>query len=137
MRKYGDLIPCGSCGEAKPRRDYHKSALLAGNTCCRVCVNRRSREWREKNPERVKGLNKKHCALRMNARQSHGDFPKLITCRKCEKRKRREEFHLSSLNRLDYICKHCSNERSNRTRRIRRGLPPKELRPQLPDWSVC
>ena len=137
MKKYGDLIPCGSCGEAKPRRDYSRSALLAGTTCCKACVARRAREWREKNPERVKALNKKHVALRRNARQSYEDFPKLLTCRKCEERKRREEFYLSNLHKLDYICKLCSNERTNRTRRIRRGLMPKAEtpRPTLPDWS--
>ena len=103
-----------------------------------MCVARRSREWREKNPERVKALNKKHVVLRKTAERRYEDFPKLITCRSCEERKRREEFYLSNLNRLDYICKPCSNERTNRTRRIRRGLPPKAEapRPQLPDWSA-
>ena len=135
MRKYGHLIPCWDCGESKPRSDYHRSCLLGLCNLCRVCANRRSKEYREKKPDRVKALNKKHAELRRTAPRTYENFPKLITCLNCARKKRREEFHLSLLVRSHRLCKPCHNERTNRNRRMKKGLPPKEPRPTLPDWS--
>ena len=137
MKKYGYVVPCWDCGEAKPRSDYQRSCLLNLQNLCRLCSNRRAKEWREKNPERVKTLNKKAAATRKlkAAEARYEAFPDLITCRSCGKTKSLKEFYLSSLVNYDYTCKPCSNERSNRNRRIKKGLPPPEPRPTLPDWS--
>ena len=137
MKTYGDLIPCWDCGEAKKRSGYQKSRLLSCCNICRPCANRRSREWREKNPERVVSLNKKHVAARRarNRLNRVEDFPRFITCRNCAREKRREEFYPSCLANCDRVCKLCFNERTNRNRRMKKGLPPPEPRPTLPDWS--
>ena len=135
MRKYGDLIPCWYCKEVKARSDYHRSCLLSLCNICRACANRRSKEWREKKPDRVQANNKRHVELRRTAPRTYENFPKLITCRKCAKTKRREGFYLSLLLRHYRLCKSCHNEKTNTQRRMKKGLPPKEPRPTLPDWS--
>lgn len=142
MKKYGDLITCFDCGEQKPRRDYHRSSLLNLVPRCAECGNRRSKEWRAKNPEKVRALNKKYVTRRKAASVKYEDFPRMIACYDCGDRKEREKFYLSKLKRRDYMCKSCSNEQTNRYRRTRRriarGLPPKAEapRPRLPDWDA-
>ena len=129
MRKYGDLIPCFDCEEVKPRHDYHRSRMLTGSNLCKACANRRSREWRKNNPDRVREHNKIQ-------RPRNPILTRRITCLNCGQEKGREDFAPSRLANRDRLCRACSNERSNRDRRRRKGLPPKEPRPQLPDWSV-
>lgn len=139
MRKHGEMITCFDCGEVKSRGDYHRSRLMTGCPLCRECANRRSREWRELNPRRVKELNRHQASLRASAERRYEDFPGRITCRVCAAAMRRKKFYLSSLAKGDRICKTCSNERTNRNRRVARGLPPKPKQagtgPRLPDWS--
>ena len=135
MRKYGRLIPCWDCEEEKPRSAYHKSRLLSCCNICAECSNRRSKEWRKKNPDRVRAMNKKNSALRKTI--PYADLPESATCRECGERKGKEGFYPAMLARSDYLCKPCANEYHNRYRRMKKGLPPKqEARPALPDWSA-
>ena len=133
MKKYGDNIPCFRCGEEKPRREYHRSRLLALCPICKDCANAYSRDWRQKNPEAMARLNKKHRAARLTA--GYEQFPVRIRCRGCGEGKSRTDFYLGALVRGNYLCKGCHNKESAERKRIKRGLPPRPPRPRPPDWS--
>ncbi len=129
MRKYGRLIPCRDCGELKPRDAFHRSLLLVSNRLCKICSHRCSKEWRKKNPDRLRAYNKKK-STSTRKKVSYADLPLFATCRECGEEKGQKDFYPSWLAIHNYLCKPCAK---------RRGLPPKkeEARPALPDWSAA
>lgn len=52
---------CPDCGETKPLTEFHKHPKTSdgANSYCKLCVNRRSAEWKKKNPEKRALVEKK------------------------------------------------------------------------------
>lgn len=97
---------CGECGYEKPVDQFPKNYRMANGRLnrCKTCEYERIRQWRIRNPERVKAANIKTqsrvVALHPNATQ---------ICKKCRVDKPVPEFHVGRGTKLGVrrTCKEC------------------------------
>jgi hypothetical protein len=111
------MKPCNVCHQEKGLDQFYRDAAAADGltSTCKPCTRQRAREWRNRNPRKVKEQ-----AARGNAKARANPRPPATegtkTCSVCKQEKPVTEFYIlrAAPDGRGYACKPCAKEQATR-----------------------